>query len=94
MVRSFLYEHFRYLRFGNKDNRVFGKSIHFLSIALLEEIAVALTPLPVTLRECVEALFPHTVHMPEGMSEVNPFLCSITSDRAVKALTDAGEGLL
>lgn len=29
-------------------------------------IAVALTPLPAALRECVEALFPHTVHMPEG----------------------------
>ena len=32
--------------------------------------------------------------MPEGMREVNPFMCSIASYRTVKALADAGEGLL
>ncbi len=63
-------------------------------IALFKEITVALAPLPVAFREGVEALLAHTVHMPEGMSEVHPFLCPIASYRAVKALTDAWEGLL
>lgn len=52
------------------------------------------TPFPVSFREGVEALLPHTVHMPEGMSEVHPFLRPIVSYRAVKALTNARKGLL
>ncbi len=65
------YEDFRYPGFRNQNNSVFRKGIHFLGIALFEEIAVALAPFSVTLRKCVVALLPHTVHMPEGMCKVN-----------------------
>ena len=88
------YEDFRYPGFRNQNNSVFRKGIHFLGIALFEEIGVALAPFSVTLRKCVVALLPHTVHMPEGMCKVNPFLRSIASYRAVKALADVREGLL
>ena len=54
---------------------------------------MALAPFSVALRECVETLLPHALHMPEGMDKFNPFLRPIASHRAVKALADAGEGL-
>ena len=38
------YEDFRYPGFRNQNNSVFRKGIHFLGIALFEEIAVALAP--------------------------------------------------
>lgn len=57
-------------------------TIHFLGIALLEEIAVALAPFSVTLRKCAVALLPHTVHMPEGMCKVNPCKAYPHADRS------------
>ena len=71
-VRGLLYEDFRYLRFRDQNDSVFDKGIHFHGIALLEDVAMALAPFLVTLRKCVVALLPHTVHMPEGMCKVNP----------------------
>ena len=48
------YEDFRYPGFRNQNNSVFRKGIHFLGIALFEEIAMALAPFLVTLRKCGE----------------------------------------
>ena len=76
------YEDFRYPGFRNQNNSVFRKGIHFLGIALFEEIAVALAPFSVTLRKCVVALLPHTVHMPEGMCKVNPCKAYPHADRS------------
>ena len=53
-----------------------------------------LAPFSVTLTKGREGLLAHTVYMPERMRKVNPFLRSITAHRAVKALSDAGKGLL
>ena len=55
---------------------------------------MALAPFSVTLTKGSEGLLAHTVYMPERMRKVNPFLRSITAHRAVKALSDAGKGLL
>ena len=55
---------------------------------------MALAPFSVTLTKGSEGLLAHTVYMPERIRKVNPFLRSITAHRAVKALSDAGKGLL
>ena len=81
------------LRFRNQNSNVFCKGIRFLGIALLEKITMALAPFPVALRECVEALLPYTVHMPEGMDKVNSFLRSVVSGRTVEAFADFREGV-
>ena len=45
---------------------------------------MALAPFLVTLRKCVVALLPHTVHMPEGMCKVNPCKAYPHADRRAK----------
>ena len=62
--------------------------------ALLEVVTVALAPFAVALCIGSLAVLSDAVSVPEVMGKVHPLLGAIPADRTVKALADAGEGLL
>ena len=94
MVGGFLYQHPGQVALGDQHYHGFGKVIDLLRGALLEIIAVALALFAVAFRKGSQAVFSDAVSVPEVMSKVHPLLGSVASDRTVKALADAGEGLL
>ena len=77
----------------NQYNGRLRQCVHLGGFRHAEQVMVALAPLMVTLSKSVLTAAADAVNMPEVMGEIHPFLCSVATYRAVKELTDTGEGL-
>ena len=91
LVRSLLNQQLGGFRCRNQHHGRFGEGVNLFSLALLEDVAVPLAPLLVTLGKGVQTVLSDAVYMPEGIGEIYPLLRTVLANRAVKAFTDARE---
>ncbi len=82
------------VRLGHQRKLLPGVRVQVDGRLLGEVIAVTLAPLPVSLHKGVLTDPGDTVHMPEGVHIVHPFLAAVRPHRAVKVLVGAGVALL
>ena len=75
-------------------HEAFRGTIYLFSLQFIEDIAVLLTESRVTLFKGIEAEFSDTVHMPERIRKIDPFLASVSTYRGIKQIVDSGVCLI
>lgn len=73
LVRSLLNQQLGCFRCRNQHHGRFGEGVNLFSLALLEDVAVPLAPLLVTLGKGVQTVLSDAVYMPEGIVKSTHF---------------------